>query len=502
MRGTFKDNNKPEESLTFELMTEESKELSCNFNQEEELKCTIELENKQLIIKTNSIENCENCVIISLVDKQILIKNLVRSILTEPKTCPCKEEGTYLLTTKNSFDCKKCPSTCSVCESELKCTKCKSETGVILKDGLCQTCSQALNIAECKTCQKNEENYECTECESGNFVNNKCTGETEKEEFVIFRFDSPIIKNEVFSFHAYFFSSAYPLYYTFTLNIILQITDNNRVLSDTSANAKCIPTDILSNNQNIYSTKALCGGNNDYISETSTITVSPSSSAISDSNVDVEILNGIPKDSINMGKTELDANDFKQTINIVVDKIENNGWNGDDYYFVLISKNPINNNDKEKTISLDIKNEKITSKAEVNIPEETNLSSFNCIIKNLKSGGTFKISNNAKFDLKGVPEISVTGLQNKNLIIEEKNKNELTKGAKIGIIVGCCVFIGIIVATLIMYKIGVFCKGSGATKNAGYTIAPDKSRNIVPGEVKDNQSGAIMIRKQNEKNRI
>ena len=53
-----------------------------------------------------------------------------------------------------------------------------------------------------------------------------------------------------------------------------------------------------------------------------------------------------------------------------------------------------------------------------------------------------------------------------------------------------------------MYKIGVFCKGSGAAKNAGYTKAPDKSRNIVPGEIKDNQSGAIMIRKQNEKNRI
>ena len=87
---------------------------------------------------------------------------------------------------------------------------------------------------------------------------------------------------------------------------------------------------------------------------------------------------------------------------------------------------------------------------------------------------------------------------NKLLNIEKKSEDKrLSKGAKIGIIIGAVVVIGILIALIIMYKIGVLCKGNA--ENKGYNIAPDKSRNIMPGEIKnDNQFDAIMIKNKND----
>ena len=127
------------------------------------------------------------------------------------------------------------------------------------------------------------------------------------------------------------------------------------------------------------------------------------------------------------------------------------------------------------------------------------LFSFNCFAKKLGSSGNYKIVDKTILE-DNLPKIFVTGLQNTFLKVEKKNKG-LTKGAKIGIIVGACVLIGICVSLIILFKLGIFRKGNSEI-NAGYAIAPDKSRNIGPGEIKDNQSGAIMIRKQNDKNRI
>ena len=58
-------------------------------------------------------------------------------------------------------------------------------------------------------------------------------------------------------------------------------------------------------------------------------------------------------------------------------------------------------------------------------------------------------------------------------------------------------FIGIFIALIIMYKNGILCKGGA--KNNGYSIASDKSRSIMPGEIrKDNQFDAIMIKNRND----
>ena len=64
-----------------------------------------------------------------------------------------------------------------------------------------------------------------------------------------------------------------------------------------------------------------------------------------------------------------------------------------------------------------------------------------------------------------------------------------------------CVFAAIAILSIILYNTGLFSKGSESAKSGGYRIAPDKSRNIGPGEIKDYQTSFNMIKNQNDKNK-
>ena len=187
-----------------------------------------------------------------------------------------------------------------------------------------------------------------------------------------------------------------------------------------------------------------------------------------------------------------DPNEF---IMIVVDKLQKkNGWSNDGYSFVLNSKNQINNIDGMETISLEMENDKITAKVDCNTPKENNSYSMNCIIvSDSDLSGDFKVKYKTIFK-NGLPKINIIPPSNKVLNIEEKQK--LSKGAKIGIILGICSFVVICVVLIILYKTGVLSKRGGSAKIEGYDIAPDKSRNIGPGEIKDNQFNAIMAKNE------
>ena len=293
--------------------------------------------------------------------------------------------------------------------------------------------------------------------------------------------------------------------FIFSLNIYLITKKNNRVLSERETTASCTLTDITYINENNYLCKALCGGGNDKIEEATSFNISTST----ESNSYVTI-----SEEIKLNSTEMEGSEFNITnisnykmINIIVDNLQKkNGWTNEGYSFVLTSKKSFNNTDENKKISLNIENNEnneVTYNTECEIPKGSELSSINCIAKNINSKGVFKIQNKAIFNNNNVlPEIILNSPSNKLLNIEENSKSKkLSKGAKIGIIVGVCAVVGISIAILILFKTGILSKGNASAKAQGYTIAPDKSRNIAPDEIKDNQSGAVIIKNQNDKYR-
>ena len=260
----------------------------------------------------------------------------------------------------------------------------------------------------------------------------------------------------------------------------------------------CTLNDITYTDQNIYVAESLCEGENDSITQTSSVTTTTSMNY--DSKISV---------SLNSGKTEdgeINIKDYKniKMINIVVDKLEKGkGWTEDGYYFIITTKEPINNNVGISTLSLNIineENDKISAETKCIIPTISNkfISSFDCIAKDLSSSGSFKILDKVIYDSTNTfPKISLISPQNKKLNIEKKTK--LSNGAKIGIILGVCVTVGICIALIVMYKTGVFGKSGGSSNNVGYTIAPDRSRNIAPGEIKDTTSNEFAIKAMNDK---
>ena len=187
---------------------------------------------------------------------------------------------------------------------------------------------------------------------------------------------------------------------------------------------------------------------------------------------------------------------------IVVDKLQKKyGWTNDGYSFTLNSKDAINKIDDIETFTLNIENNEVESKVECTIPKIDNFYSIDCIAKKSDISGEFKILDNVIPNKKTkLPKLAIMVPSNKLLDIEKKQEDKkLSKGAKIGIIIGAVVFIGICVAFIIMYKIRLICKRNGPQKEKGYDIAPDKSMNIPPWEDKKNdQFDAIKIKNQNE----
>ena len=151
-----------------------------------------------------------------------------------------------------------------------------------------------------------------------------------------------------------------------------------------------------------------------------------------------------------------------------------------------------------ETISLNIESDTKSAKVNCDIPKNDNLYSMNCITENSDLSGDFKVSDDVDLE-NDLPKINIVSLSYKSLHIEKKQENKkLSKGAKIGIIIGVIAVIVICVTIIILYKTGVLFKGSLHAKTEGYNIAPDKSRNVTPWENnKNSQFDAIKIQNQN-----
>ena len=411
------------------------------------------------------------------------------------------ENGKFFDITENS--CKNCPSSCAKCDSASSCSECKNEFHLI--GGLCQTCLQALNIANCISCEIKSNLAHCNECANGkkNDQIQDCTNENEKEEdqvlkksnILIFYLDQPIVNvdKKHFSFHVYFFSIIYPSNYTFTLNINLIAETNKRILSSQNMKTTCTLNDITLTDQKIYVSESICEGEKDIDKQISSLTTSTSMNTGSSVVVSVNYKK--------TGERGMNISDYKNSkmLKIVVEKLKKDkGWTNDGYSFVLISKDPINNNVGVNNFTVSIENDKISAEAKCEIPLTTNIISINCVTFGLSSSGKFKMLDKDVYDSTDTfPKIYLSVLKDSELNIEKKQK--LSRGGKIGIIVGICVFAVICIVLLIMYKTGVFCKKDDLSKNSDYTIESDKPRKITNEEIMDNKSKEDMIEEKKEK---
>ena len=347
----------------------------------------------------------------------------------------------------------------------------------------------------------------CNECVNGKEPSPNCADSAktkdpdyEKTNIVIFRFGNKKIKIEenILSFNTYFMSLTYYSSYTFTLNInLISTTNNNRILSpEETAEATC--TQIGMSYQKIYIGETLCTATISGI----TNKVKFDASLTLESRERVALALGVNSNSEKMKDQSLsdikDEIKSAKTTEIIVDEVQKKyGWTNDGYSFILKSKNSINNTSGMESITLNIENEEISSNAECDFPKKDNSNLMDCIVKNNDLSGSFNISYPGVVDNQTM--VFIFSPSNKLLSIEKKPEvKKLSKGAKIGIIIGAVVFIGICITLIILFKTGVLCKGSAAAKNKGYKIAPEKSLNIAPGEIKnDNQFDAIMIKNQN-----
>ena len=491
--------------------SEENKQLSCDLYSDGTLKCSVQLDNEHLTIKTNNTDGCNNCLNIFISDNEaLLIKNLDPNILIN-KTCLC-ENGTYLLNTKNSFTCEACPSSCTRCESELNCTECKID---IPENGLCKTCLEALDIEDCISCQIESGQPQCTKCAAEKNVSLNCTDGNNKEEkeedpdlkqknILIFHFGKPTIypeKNKL-SFYAYFFALSYNSNYVFSLIINLIIINNNRILSEeTQTKAYCTQTNLTYIDENNYLYEAFCEGKDNNIENNTSFEIS--SKTENDSYITIS--RNIALSSKKMSGNRFDINSALEDgkkIFITVDKIQKkNGWSNNGYSLSLISKKPINNNDEAKKISINFENDKDVFIGDVEIPIGNNLSNFDVLVKNpTTSGGNFKVKGNSQGESNDIiPDITVFAPLNKIIYIEKKP--ELSKAAKIGIIVGTCALFVICVTVIIIYKIHSSRKKKESAKYKEYKIVMEKYGNIKSTEEDnlDMQSKQTMIKNRSDK---
>ena len=94
-------------------------------------------------------------------------------------------------------------------------------------------------------------------------------------------------------------------------------------------------------------------------------------------------------------------------------------------------------------------------------------------------------------------EISVFVSDDKLLIIEKKSG--LSKGAKIGIIIGICILFVICIVFIILYRTGVLSKICKSSKSDDNKVDSYKARSIATDEVTDNRSNESAIKDQNDK---
>ena len=274
------------------------------------------------------------------------------------------------------------------------------------------------------------------------------------------------------------------------------ITTSRRVLSSQNAIATCTLNDITTG-QNSFSAKSSCEGKIESDKEISSFSVLTPTVAYSEYIISA----GIPSDNKEMDNKEAEAGDYVPFGIEINDLVKEKGWTNDGYYFILKSNKLIENTFGIDTFSLNIQNEKnneIISEAKCDFPITNNITSIKCVVENLSISGKYKMVNKVVFDSEDNPKISLFDIENKTIYIEEKPK--LSKGAKIGIIIGVIVFVGVFVALIVLYKMGILCKNSGILNNAaGYTSAPDKSKEIIPGEIKETPSSEVIVKTLNNK---
>ena len=509
-------------SFDFNISTNETgKDMQCTFKDPQQIKCYIKLNNESLSIKTlQNTEKYKSHTLTTLSQNEtLLIHNWEKIILNSKILCPC-QEGQYLSllsNNKDSFTCLKCPNSCSACTSPQSCTKCNSSS-FGPDEGECLTCLQYLNNENCKTCDKVNDLAECKSCYEGSTLTStgckKEKDEKKENSFILIRFDNPSININIISFKLRFYSVTYILNYKFQLsvNLFFSIGRNYRYLEGKTENIKTKCSQIgdpIQTKTGEFITTASCDGKTEKNFVISDFEISDKYIEISDTNTEIidtniEISDETAKKATIMPKENLENDDkvldtLKNGVNIYIfDAInQKDGWTEDGYYSFSLSSETKYNSNETKIISLQTSDENVV--AECTIPN-SDFSSINGLLKNLDSKKNTTLSlKNGNFIENGV---AIFAPQSKTILVisnEKISKKKLSKGAKIGIIVGVCVLVAISVTLLILFKTGVCFNSQGGSKQ-GYSIAPDKSRNIMPGEIKDN-SNIIRIKNENDRYR-